>query len=126
MLNCAGQANLNAPPPCCSHAACFGRPFLLQARIFAPPPEGVRRCIVATNIAETSVTVDGVVYVVDSGVVKQKTYNPATGMDSLSVVPISRWEGISSFYCGVAGCSGICPGNCLPHPRLCSPVRGAG
>ena len=44
----------------------------------------------ATNVAETSVTVDGVVYVVDSGVVKQKHYQPQTGMDSLDVVPISR------------------------------------
>lgn len=62
----------------------------MQARVFAPPPPGVRRCVVATNIAETSVTVDGVVYVIDTGVVKQKSYNPATGMDSLGVVSISR------------------------------------
>ena len=63
---------------------------LWQARVFAPPPEGCRRLIVATNIAETSITVDGVVYVVDPGKVKQKTYTPATGMESLEVVPISR------------------------------------
>lgn len=62
----------------------------MQVRVFRPAPEGVRRCIVATNVAETSVTVDGVVYVVDSGVVKQKHYQPQTGMDSLDVVPISR------------------------------------
>lgn len=62
----------------------------LQSRVFAPAPPGVRRCVVATNIAETSVTVDGVVYVIDAGVVKQKDYNPRTGMDSLGVVPISR------------------------------------
>ncbi|KAG2439200.1 hypothetical protein HXX76_004563 [Chlamydomonas incerta] len=62
----------------------------LQVRVFRPAPEGVRRCIVATNVAETSITVEGVVYVVDSGVVKQKSYQPATGMDSLDVTPISR------------------------------------
>ncbi|EFN54077.1 hypothetical protein CHLNCDRAFT_136192 [Chlorella variabilis] len=62
----------------------------LLARVFAPAPSGCRRCIVATNIAETSVTVDGVVYVIDSGMVKQKEYNPRTGMDSLGVTPISR------------------------------------
>ena len=61
-----------------------------QARVFAPAPEGCRRCIVATNIAETSITVAGVVYVIDPGMVKEKNYNPATGLDSLNVNPISR------------------------------------
>ena len=65
----------------------------MQARVFRPAPAGARRCIVATNIAETSVTVDGVVYVIDPGVAKLKTYNPASGMDSLQVVPISRLVG---------------------------------
>ncbi|GLC37757.1 hypothetical protein PLESTB_001473700 [Pleodorina starrii] len=62
----------------------------MQVRVFRPAPEGVRRCIVATNVAETSITVEGVVYVVDSGVVKQRSYQPSTGMDSLEVVAISR------------------------------------
>ncbi|KAF8068452.1 DEAH4 [Scenedesmus sp. PABB004] len=62
----------------------------LQLRVFRPPQPGVRRCIVATNVAETSITVDGVVYVVDSGAMKLKTYNPGSGMDSLDVTPISR------------------------------------
>ena len=63
--------------------------------MFSAPPEGCRRLIVATNIAETSITVDGVVYVVDPGVVKQKTYNPATGMETLSVTAISRCSSAS-------------------------------
>jgi HrpA-like RNA helicase len=36
----------------------------------------VRKCIVSTNIAETSLTVDGIIYVIDSGYVKMKVYNP--------------------------------------------------
>lgn len=62
----------------------------MQLRVFGAGPEGARRCIVATNVAETSITVEGVVYVIDSGMVKQKHYHPGSGMDSLDVVPISR------------------------------------
>lgn len=62
----------------------------LQVRVFNPPPPNCRRFIVATNIAETSLTVDGVVYVIDSGYVKQRQYIPSTGMYSLDVVQISR------------------------------------
>lgn len=62
----------------------------LQLRVFRPPQPGVRRCIIATNVAETSITVEGVVYVVDSGVMKLKTYSASTGMDSLDVTAISR------------------------------------
>ncbi|KAK9074621.1 hypothetical protein SSX86_007219 [Deinandra increscens subsp. villosa] len=62
----------------------------MQVRVFSPPPPNCRRFIVATNIAETSLTVDGVVYVIDSGYVKQRQYNPSSGMYSLDVVQISR------------------------------------
>ncbi|KAL8550628.1 hypothetical protein ACS0TY_009159 [Phlomoides rotata] len=62
----------------------------LQIRVFSPPPPNCRRFIVSTNIAETSLTVDGVAYVIDSGFVKQRQYNPSTGMYSLDVVQISK------------------------------------
>jgi HrpA-like RNA helicase len=49
-----------------------------------------RKIVVATNIAETSVTIDGIVHVVDSGYAKQKNYNPITGISSLELVPVSK------------------------------------
>ncbi|PHH60063.1 hypothetical protein CDD81_2149 [Ophiocordyceps australis] len=65
-------------------------PADLQAKIFERAPPGVRKCIVATNIAETSLTVDGIKYVVDAGYSKLKVYNPKMGMDTLQITPISQ------------------------------------
>ncbi|GAA5976865.1 hypothetical protein JCM10908_005655 [Rhodotorula pacifica] len=65
-------------------------PADLQAKIFSPTEDGRRKVIVATNIAETSLTVDGIMYVVDAGFSKLKVYNPRMGMDSLQITPISQ------------------------------------
>lgn len=65
-------------------------PADLQAKIFDRAAPGVRKVIVATNIAETSLTVDGIMYVVDSGFSKLKVYNPRMGMDTLQITPISQ------------------------------------
>ena len=65
-----------------------------QRKVFEPCDSSIRRVIVATNIAATSVTVNGVVYVIDSGFVKQMTYNARTGLDCLEVVPIAQSEAI--------------------------------
>lgn len=64
-------------------------PSDMQAKIFEPTPDGARKVVLATNIAETSITIDGVVFVIDPGFVKQNSYNPRTGMSSLIVVPVS-------------------------------------
>lgn len=62
----------------------------MQARIFEPAPEGARKVVLATNIAETSITIDGIRYVVDPGFVKLNAYDPRLGMDLLIVSPISQ------------------------------------
>ena len=61
-----------------------------QAAAFAPPPPGTRKVVLATNVAETSVTVPGVRFVVDSGLVKLRSFDASRGADSLAVVPVSK------------------------------------
>ena len=61
-----------------------------QNQIFQKTPEGSRKLVFCTNIAETSLTVDGIAFVIDSGLVKQKEHNPETGMETLMVIPISK------------------------------------
>ncbi|EAL64818.1 DEAD/DEAH box helicase [Dictyostelium discoideum AX4] len=63
-------------------------PIYQQSKIFDTCKE--RKCIVSTNIAETSLTIDGIVFVVDPGFSKQKTYNPRSRVESLLVAPISK------------------------------------
>ena len=65
-------------------------PTDLQQKIFEPAPEKGRKCVLATNIAETSLTIDGIKYVIDPGFCKQKSYNPRSGMESLVVTPTSQ------------------------------------
>uniref|UniRef100_A0A4W5MJY9 Pre-mRNA-splicing factor ATP-dependent RNA helicase PRP16 n=1 Tax=Hucho hucho TaxID=62062 RepID=A0A4W5MJY9_9TELE len=83
-------------------------PSDLQAKIFQKAPDGVRKCIVATNIAETSLTVDGIMFVVDAGYCKLKVFNPRIGMDALQVYPISQAN--ANQRAGRAGRTG--PGQC--------------
>ena len=77
-----------------------------QAKIFASSE--LRKCIVATNIAETSLTLDGVKYVIDTGFCKLKVYNPKIGMDALQITPISQAN--ANQRAGRAGRTG--PGQC--------------
>ena len=65
-------------------------PSEMQSKIFDPAPPGSRKVVIATNIAETSITIDQIYYVIDPGFVKQNAYDPKLGMDSLVVTPISQ------------------------------------
>lgn len=56
-----------------------------QAQVFRPPPSGTRLCVVATNVAETSLTIPGIKYVIDCGKVKKRFYDKVTGVSSFRV-----------------------------------------
>ncbi|XP_050840347.1 pre-mRNA-splicing factor ATP-dependent RNA helicase DHX16 isoform X14 [Serinus canaria] len=102
-------------------------PSELQARIFQPTPPGARKVVVATNIAETSVTIDGIVYVLDPGFCKQKSYSARTGMESLVVTPCSKASAnqragragrVSQVSQCVPGVSQVCP-RCVTGVPVC-------
>ncbi|CEJ81649.1 Putative Helicase associated domain-containing protein [[Torrubiella] hemipterigena] len=61
-----------------------------QMYVFDRPSEGTRKVVFSTNIAEASVTIEGIVYVIDSGYVKLRAYDPKTGIESLVTTPISK------------------------------------
>ncbi|NXP42296.1 DHX33 helicase, partial [Leiothrix lutea] len=65
-------------------------PHSQQLRAFKPTPEGCRKVILSTNIAETSITIAGIKFVVDTGMVKAKKYSPETGLEVLAVQQVSK------------------------------------
>ncbi|XP_057538264.1 probable pre-mRNA-splicing factor ATP-dependent RNA helicase DEAH9 isoform X2 [Amaranthus tricolor] len=67
-----------------------GLPRTEQDFVLSPTPRGKRKAIISTNIAETSLTLEGIVYVVDSGFSKQRFYDPMSDIENLVVAPISR------------------------------------
>ncbi|KAJ5074182.1 hypothetical protein M0811_00811 [Anaeramoeba ignava] len=84
-------------------------PSNMQVKIFEKTPPGARKVVLATNIAETSLTINGIVYVIDTGFCKQNYYNPRTGMESLIVAPISKASSLQR-----AGRAGrVAPGKCF-------------
>ncbi|KAI1776399.1 P-loop containing nucleoside triphosphate hydrolase protein [Hypoxylon cercidicola] len=79
-----------------------------QMRVFEDPPEGSRPIILATNVAETSLTIPGIRYVFDSGRSKERKYNPDTGVQSYEIGWISKAS--ANQRAGRAGRTG--PGHC--------------
>ncbi len=71
-------------------------------------PRIIRKVVISTNIAETSITVPHVRYVIDAGFVKQKVFDPSRGLESLIVVPVSKISALQR--AGRAGRTG--PGHC--------------
>lgn len=79
-----------------------------QARVFEPPPEGTRLCVIATNVAETSLTIPGIKYVIDSGRQKSKFYDKVTGVNAFMVTLTSK--AAADQRAGRAG--RVAPGHC--------------
>jgi len=96
-----------------------------QLRVFSPTHANYRKIIAATNIAEASITIDGVKYVVDCGFVKIKSYNPTYDFSSLSTVPVSLAS--ATQRAGRAGrtspgtCYRLYPESCLPTLPVATP-----
>lgn len=89
-----------------------------QKKVFKRPPAGVRKIILSTNISETAVTIDDVVYVIDSGRMKEKSYDPYSNVSTLH----SSWVSKASAR-QREGRAGRCqPGTCY---HLYSKTRGA-
>ncbi|KAJ4916610.1 RNA helicase family protein [Raphanus sativus] len=65
-----------------------------QMKAFAPAPLGFRKVILATNIAETSITIPGIRYVIDPGVVKAQNYDQSKRIKTLDVVPVSKAQAL--------------------------------
>ncbi|XP_061172560.1 putative ATP-dependent RNA helicase DHX57 [Saccostrea echinata] len=79
-----------------------------QHAVFLKPPEGVTKIVIATNIAETSITIDDITFVIDAGKMKEKRYDFSKGMESLDTVWVSRANALQRR--GRAGrvTSGVC------------------
>lgn len=99
---------LDDPPPLEILPIYSSMPAEQQQRIFKKAKPGYRKVVVATNIAETSLTVDGISFVIDTGYSKLKVYNARIGLESLAITPISVAN--ANQRAGRAGRTG--PGSC--------------
>ncbi|KAI5896491.1 P-loop containing nucleoside triphosphate hydrolase protein [Schizophyllum commune H4-8] len=83
-------------------------PSARQMEVFKPPPPGTRLVVLATNVAETSLTIPNIRYVVDTGRAKERRYDPASGVQSFPISWISKAS--AAQRAGRAGRTG--PGHC--------------
>ncbi|XP_045588877.2 probable ATP-dependent RNA helicase kurz [Procambarus clarkii] len=79
-----------------------------QQMVFKPPPEGTRLCVVATNVAETSITLPSIKYVVDCGKVKEKVYDQVTGVSMFHIT----WTSQASANQRAGRAGRVAPGHC--------------
>jgi len=83
-------------------------PSHLQLAAFQPSLKGYRKVILATNIAETSITISGIKFVIDGGMVKARSFNPNSGLDMLKIQRISKAQALQRSGRAGRECSGVC------------------
>lgn len=91
------ENSIGAPPADCEPLYCLPLYSLLsmgkQRRVFDETPAGMRLCVISTNVAETSLTIPGVKYVIDGGFEKRRLYDSITGVSRFAVCRISQASG---------------------------------
>lgn len=83
-------------------------PLEKQKLVFKDPPEGTRLCVIATNVAETSITIPNIKYVVDTGLEKTKVYDTTTGISKF----VTTWTSKSSAEQRMGRAGRVGPGHC--------------
>ncbi|KAJ3191900.1 putative ATP-dependent RNA helicase dhr2, partial [Entophlyctis luteolus] len=81
---------------------------LEQQKVFSPAPPNTRKVILSTNVAETSITISGIRYIVDTGMAKVRAFNPKHGIESLAVVPISKASALQRLGRAGREAPGVC------------------
>lgn len=93
---CAGLQSLESPAvdrmPLDIHAVYRAIPVRRQRAALKPSPDGHRKVVVATNIAETQLTIVGIIFVIDSGVANESVFLPDCGFYAMSEVSISKYS----------------------------------
>ncbi|TPX74038.1 hypothetical protein CcCBS67573_g04688 [Chytriomyces confervae] len=84
------------------------QPAAQQQKVFAPAPPNTRKVILSTNVAETSITISGIRYIVDTGMAKVRAFNPKLGIESLAVVPISKASALQRLGRAGREAPGVC------------------
>ncbi|XP_067124062.1 ATP-dependent RNA helicase DHX33 [Centruroides vittatus] len=93
MVRAVRETSLQLPSDClqiCPYPLYAALSSTKQVEVLKPPSKGCRKVIFSTNIAETSITIPGIKYVVDTGMVKAKTFNPLYNIELLKVQRISK------------------------------------
>uniref|UniRef100_A0A8C4E6C3 RNA helicase n=1 Tax=Dicentrarchus labrax TaxID=13489 RepID=A0A8C4E6C3_DICLA len=83
-------------------------PTVNQTQVFKRPPPGVRKIVIATNIAETSITIDDVVYVIDGGKIKETNFDTNNNISTMT----AEWVSLANAKQRKGRAGRVCPGKC--------------